>query len=82
MSLFNLPDHFAGDLIAAFAFALLACVVIILGVKGIDRFAFAKVPFDDALNNGNVAVGIVVASIILGICYTITHVIVAIIGGS
>ena len=75
---FGLPDHILGDLVAAFAFGLVVILLCVLGYKGID-WALRGVDFDRELAKGNVAVGIVCAGIILGICYAVSSVVVAII---
>lgn len=77
-SMWSLPAHLGGDLLAAAAFGLLVILMVIGGYMLFDWAS--KVDFEAELAKGNIAVGIVVAATILGICYAVTHVVVAIIG--
>ena len=73
----GLPSHFWTDLVAAFAFGLLVILLVILGYKLID-WALRGVDFDVELTKGNMAVGIVVAAIVIGIALSVSNVVVAI----
>lgn len=73
----GLPSHFLTDLVAAAAFGLLSIVLIILGYKVVD-WALRGVCFDTELAKGNMAVGVVVAAIIIGISISVSNVVVAI----
>lgn len=76
----HLPDYFFGDLVATVAFGIVAILLIILGYVAFDKLT-PKLDFDDLLNKGNVALGIVVGSFLLGLCFVIAHVVAAILGG-
>jgi putative membrane protein len=73
----GLPSHFWTDLVAAFAFGVLVILLVILGYKVID-WALKGVCFDTELTKGNMAVGVVVAAIIIGISLSVSNVVVAI----
>jgi uncharacterized membrane protein YjfL (UPF0719 family) len=77
---FHLPEYFLGDLVATFAFGVVAILLIVLGYKTFDRLT-PKLNFDDLLNKGNVALAIVVGSFILGLCHVVARVVSAILGG-
>ena len=76
----HLPDYFFGDLIATVAFGILAILLIIVGYIAFDKLT-PKLDFDDLLNKGNVALGIVIGSFILGLCFVIGRVVSAVLGG-
>lgn len=75
----SLPDHFFGDLVAMFAFGLLAIALIIVGYKIFDRLT-PDCDYEKEISKGNVSAGITVAAVILGLCYVVAHVIAAVIG--
>jgi hypothetical protein len=77
-SVFGLPDHILGDLVAATAFGLVTVLLSIFAYKVID-WALKGVEFDKELAKGNIAVGIFCAAIVLGICHAVSSVVVAII---
>ena len=77
----HLPDYFAGDLVSTFAFGILAIVLIIFGYWTFDKFT-PKLDFSDLIAKGNLSMGIVVGSFIIGLCYVIAHVVAAIVGGA
>jgi putative membrane protein len=74
----GLPSHFWMDLVAAFAFGLLVIVLVLLSYKVID-WALRGVDFDAELTKGNMAVGVVVAAIVLGMSLSVSQVVVAIV---
>ena len=76
----HLPDYFAGDLVSTFAFGILAIILIIVGYVSFDKLT-PKLDFSDLIARGNLSMGIVVGSFILGLCYVIAHVVAAILGG-
>ncbi len=76
----HLPDYFFGDIASTAAFGILAILLVVLGYKVFDKLT-AKLDFDELLKSGNIAVAIVIAAFILGICYVIAHVVSAILGG-
>jgi putative membrane protein len=76
----HLPEYFFGDLVATVAFGIVAILLIIVGYVAFDRLT-PKLDFDDLLNKGNVALGVVIGSFMLGLCYVIGRVVSAILGG-
>lgn len=76
---FHLPEYFLGDLVTTIAFGFIAILLLVLGYKLFDKLT-PRLPFDDCLKSGNVAVAIVVGSFLLGLCYVISRVISAILG--
>ena len=75
----HLPDYFFGDLVATIAFGIVAILLIIFGYFAFDRLT-PKLDFDELLNKGNIALGIVIGSFILGLCYVVGRVVSAILG--
>jgi amino acid transporter len=78
-SVFNLPDGMVGDLFAALCFGILAIALIVVGYKIFD-IATPGIHFEHHVANGNLPAAIVFASMILGLCYVVAHVVAAIIG--
>lgn len=77
---FQLPPHFLGDLVAAAAFGLLAIALVILGFKVFDWLT-PKIDLEAELaEKHNMALAVVTAAIILGICYVVAQVIIHILG--
>ena len=76
---FHLPDYFFGDLVATFIFGIVAIQLIIIGYIAFDKLT-PKLDFDDLLNKGNMALGIVIGSFILGLCYVVGRVVAAVVG--
>ncbi|SPE51729.1 conserved hypothetical protein [Verrucomicrobia bacterium] len=75
----HLPDFFLGDLVATVAFGLVSILLIVVGYIAFDKLT-PKLDFDDLLNKGNMALGIVVGSFLLGLCYVVGRVVAAILG--
>ena len=78
-SVFNLPDGMVGDLFAALCFGILAIALIVVGYKIFD-LATPDIHFEKHVANGNLPAAIVFASMMMGLCYVIAHVVAAIIG--
>jgi putative membrane protein len=76
----HLPEYFFGDLVATVAFGIVAILLIILGYVAFDRLT-PKLDFNDLLHKGNLALGVVIGSFLLGLCYVIGRVVSAILGG-
>ncbi len=76
----HLPDYFLGDLVATVAFGLIAIILVVFGYKVFDKLT-PKLPFDELLRSGNIALAIVLGSFIIGLCHVIASVISAILGG-
>jgi putative membrane protein len=77
--IFHLPDYFFGDLVATFIFGIVAILLIVIGYIAFDKLT-PKLDFDDLLNKGNLALGIVIGSFILGLCYVVGRVVSAVVG--
>ena len=77
---FTLPAYFCVDIAVTIAFGIVAILLLILGYKTFDKLT-PKLPFDECIKNGNIAAAIVIGSFLLGICYVISTVISAILGG-
>ena len=76
----HLPDYLLTDLVSTVAFGVVAILLVVLGYITFDQLT-PKLDFNDLLNKGNVAMAIVVASFILGLCYVVGRVVAAILGG-
>jgi len=76
----NLPDFFLGDLVATVAFGIIAILLIVLGYITFDKLT-PKLDFNDLINKGNLAMGIVIGSFILGLCFVVGRVVSAVLGG-
>jgi len=62
------PSTFLTDLVSTTAFGIVAILLIIIGYVAFDKLT-PKLDFNDLLNKGNMALGVVVGSFILGLCY-------------
>jgi putative membrane protein len=76
----HLPNYFLVDIVATFAFGMLAILLIVIGYIVFDKLT-PKLDFNDLLNKGNLAMAIVVGAFILGLCHVIARVLAAILGG-
>ena len=76
----HLPEYLFSDLLATVAFGIVAILLVVLGYKVFDKLT-PRLDFDGLLNQGNVAMAIVIAAFILGLCYVVAHVVAAILGG-
>jgi putative membrane protein len=76
----NLPDFFLGDLVATVAFGIIAILLIIVGYIAFDKLT-PKLDFNELISKGNLAMGIVVGSFILGLCFVVGRVVSAVLGG-
>jgi putative membrane protein len=74
----SLPDHFLGDIVAAFCFGLVAILLVVLGFKVFDWLT-PRCHFQEEINKGNVSAGLIISSVILGISYVIAQVLASII---
>jgi putative membrane protein len=75
----HMPEYFLTDLAATAAFGILAILLIVVGYIAFDKLT-PKLDFDDLLNKGNLALGIVVGCFLLGLCYVVGQVVSAILG--
>lgn len=73
----GLPSHFMGDVVASIGFGLVLIVLTVIAYKFVD-WTLKGVDFDAEISKNNVAAGIVVASIIIGVCYGVSNVVAAI----
>lgn len=76
--MFELPERFLSDIVAGFAFGLVAIVLVVLGFKTLDRLT-PRCDFEAEVAKGNIAAAITVSAVILGICYLVASVITSII---
>ena len=72
---FHISEHLLGDLIAAFAYGLVTIALIIVGFKLFDWLTPRIDIQRELTENKNVAVAIVTAAVILGVCYVTAHVV-------
>ena len=77
---YHLPEFFFTDLVSTVAFGIVAILLIIVGYTAFDKLT-PKLDFNEMLNKGNLALGIVIGSFILGLCYVVGRVVSAILGG-
>ena len=76
----HLPEYFAGDIVATVAFGIVAILLIVLGYITFDKLT-PRLDFNELLAKGNIAMGIVIGSFILGVCFVVGRVVSAILGG-
>jgi len=76
----HLPPYILGDLLATVAFGVIAIILIIVGYTAFDRLT-PRLNFSALLNQGNIALAIVVGAFILGLCHVVASVVSAILGG-
>ncbi len=76
----HLPEYFAGDLVATLAFGIVAILLVVAGYRLFD-WVTPKLDFDGEIQKGNVAMAVVVAAFILGLCFVIGRVVSAVVGG-
>ena len=77
---YHLPEYFFTDLVSTAAFGILAILLIVLGYITFDKLT-PKLDFNELLNKGNLAMGILIGSFIIGLCYVVGRVVAAILGG-
>ena len=77
---YHLPEYFFTDLVSTVAFGIVAILLIVFGYIAFDKLT-PKLDFNDLLNKGNLAMGVVVGSFILGLCFVVGRVVSAILGG-
>lgn len=75
----SLPDGFAGDLVATFAFGLIGIALLVLGFWVFDKL-LTGCDFVAEIAKGNVSAGIVSSAIIVGLSYIVGKIASAIIG--
>ncbi len=63
---YHLPDYFFTDLVSTVAFGIVAILLLIVGYLAFDKLT-PNLDFDDLLNKGNIALGIVIGSFLLGL---------------
>jgi len=56
-----------------FGVALLALALVLAAVRGLDRWVFPGLPFEQALRDNNVAVAIFLAALVFGIFFLMGH---------
>jgi len=77
---YHLPTYFLTDIVSTVAFGIVAILLIIVGYAAFDKLT-PKLDFSECLNKGNIAMGIVIGSFILGLCFVVGRVVSAILGG-
>ncbi|HXU76469.1 MAG TPA: DUF350 domain-containing protein [Methylomirabilota bacterium] len=75
----NFPDYFLVDLLATVAFGIIAILLIVFGYVTFDKLT-PKLDFNDLLNKGNLAMGVVIGCFILGLCFVVGRVVSAVLG--
>lgn len=78
-TVFSLPDHFLGDLVAVLAFGLVGVLLLVLGFWVFDKL-LTGCDFIGEVAKGNVSAGIVSAAMILGLSYIMGKIAASIIG--
>ena len=68
------------DLVSTFAFGLLAIFLIVIGYIIFDKLT-PRLDFNDLVTKGNLSMGVVIGSFIIGLCYVVAHVVSAILAG-
>jgi soluble lytic murein transglycosylase-like protein len=63
-----------------FAVAMLGLGLVLVAVRGLDRWVFPGLPFEQALRENNVAVGIFLAALVFGIFFLMSHAVAAELG--
>jgi uncharacterized membrane protein YjfL (UPF0719 family) len=76
---YHLPDYFLTDIVSTVGFGIVAILLIIVGYIAFDKLT-PKLDFNDELKKGNIAMAIVIAGFILGLCYVVGRVVSAILG--
>ena len=76
----HLPEYFAGDLVATLAFGIVAILLVVAGYRLFD-WVTPKLDFDGEIQKGNMAMAVVVAAFVLGLCFVIGRVVSAVVGG-
>ncbi len=79
-AILGMPDHIVPDCLALGLFGLFVIALVALGVMAID-WTWKGLDLIDEVQKGNMAAGIVMLSVVLGLCYAMAKVAVAIIGG-
>jgi uncharacterized membrane protein YjfL (UPF0719 family) len=69
------PEHFWGNMVSTVVWGLIGIALVLLAVCLFDKVSLSKVNLHDELKNGNIAVAVVLSSLILGMCYLITHIV-------
>ncbi len=77
---FNVPEYLFSDLVATVAFGILAILLIIIGYTAFDKLT-PRLDFSKLLNEGNMAIAVVIGSFILGLCFVVGKVVSSILGG-
>ena len=75
----HLSENIPGDFVTTVVFGLLAILLIVVGYIAFDKLT-PKMDFSEQLNQGNVAVAIVVGAFILGVCLVVAKVVGGILG--
>jgi membrane-bound lytic murein transglycosylase MltF len=60
-------------ILTLFAVGLAALVLVLGAVRGLDRWVFPGLPFEQALRDNNLAVGVFLAALVFGIFFLMSH---------
>lgn len=72
--------HTVITLATLFAVALLALLLVLLTVRGLDRWVFPGLPFEQALRDNNLAVAVFLAALVFGIFFLVSQAVAAPLG--
>lgn len=79
LSFLGLPEHFGSDLLAAIAFGIVLVFMVSFGCR-LGDYVWKHLDLEAQVHQGNLSAGLVMASLIFGLCYAMSQVIVAILG--
>ncbi|MBI4024614.1 MAG: DUF350 domain-containing protein [Verrucomicrobia bacterium] len=77
--MFHLPEHFLSDIVATFAFGIVAIILLMIGFKTFDKLT-PKVDFQETLKDKNLAVAIVIGMLFIAMAIIIHAVVSGILG--
>jgi Transglycosylase SLT domain len=60
-----------------FAVAVIALALVLLAVRGLDRWVFPGLPFEQALRDNNLSVAVFLAALVFGIFFLMSHAVAA-----
>jgi uncharacterized membrane protein YjfL (UPF0719 family) len=70
-----LPEQFWPGVLSSFIFGIVGIVLILLAIFLFDKITARRLSLHDELAKGNLSVAVVLASLILGVCYLVHAVI-------
>ena len=75
----GLPEHFGADMLAVALFGVALVMLVSFGCKFCD-WVWRKLDLEEQVQKGNIAAGIVMGSLVIGLCYALATVVAAILG--